>query len=343
MNQLKTILSIALIFLVCIISITNAAKSEQEYQSIFRRWMVENKRVYSNVEEVRKRFSIFKQTIDYVENWNVDEKGFTIGINKFADRTEQEVKQMLNGYISGPRNETQIEQQQESIVTALPTTVDWRQKGAVTAVKDQGQCGSCWSFSTTGSIEGQLGVANPSSMVGLSEQELVDCSKNGNLGCNGGNVNNAFKWIETNKIESESAYPYVSGKTKTAGTCDKDKAGRTPVATITSYVSVARSESSLQQASATIGPISVAIDASHRSFQTYTGGVYYEPACSSTNLDHAVLVVGYGTMSGQDYWLVKNSWGTSWGVQGYIYMARNRNNNCGIATDASYPTGAKRV
>jgi len=218
----------------------------------------------------------------------------------------------------------------------LADVVDWRTKGAVTPIKDQGQCGSCWAFSTTGSTEAAHFLAT-GELVSLSEQNLMDCSTSyGNQGCNGGLMNNAFKYIIANKgIDTEASYPYTAKD----GTCHFTAAN--VGATVAGYKNVvAGSESSLQ-ASVAIEPVSVAIDASHNSFQLYKSGVYYESKCSSSNLDHGVLAVGYGTTDDSaktDYWIVKNSWGTSWGTAGYIQMTRNNKNNCGIATSSSYPT-----
>ena len=216
-----------------------------------------------------------------------------------------------------------------------PASVDWRTQGYVTPIKDQGQCGSCWAFSAIASLEGQHFKAS-GKLVSLSEQNLVDCSqKQGNQGCNGGLMDQAFTYIKVNNgIDTEASYPYKAVDEK----C-KFKAANVG-ATDTGFIDISSgSEDDLVTAIATIGPISVAIDASQDSFQFYSSGIYYESACSSTELDHGVTAVGYGSQgSGKDFYIVKNSWGTTWGDQGYIMMSRNKNNNCGIATMSSYPT-----
>nr|prf Cys protease [Drosophila melanogaster] len=216
----------------------------------------------------------------------------------------------------------------------LPKSVDWRTKGAVTAVKDQGHCGSCWAFSSTGALEGQH-FRKSGVLVSLSEQNLVDCStKYGNNGCNGGLMDNAFPYIKDNGgIDTEKSYPYEAID-------DSCHFNRAQVgATDRGFTDIPQGdEKKMPEAVATVGPVSVAIDASHESFQFYSEGVYNEPQCDAQNLDHGVLVVGFGTdESGEDYWLVKNSWGTTWGDKGFIKMLRNKENQCGIASPSSYP------
>jgi cathepsin L len=215
--------------------------------------------------------------------------------------------------------------------SSLPAQVDWRSKGWVTPVKNQGKCGSCWAFTATGALEGQ-NFNKTGVLVSLSEQNLVDCSTS-NYGCNGGVTDYAFRYVKQNSgIASEESYQYT-GKQGSCQYRSSNKAG-----TCSGWVDIPPGdETALQVAVATVGPVAVAIDASSMLFQLYRKGVYKNPFCSSTNLDHAVLIVGYGTYNGQPYWLVKNSWGTSWGQDGYVMMARNQGNMCGIATSASYP------
>ena len=253
-------------------------------------------------------------------------------MNEFGDLENNEFVQIYNGY-KMRENSNSSEVFVADPNHKLAATVDWRDKGYVTKVKNQGQCGSCWAFSTTGSLEGQH-FKSTGKLVSLSEQNLVDCSrKYGNEGCQGGLMDSAFKYIKANDgIDTEESYPYRAHNEKCR--FKKNDVG----ATCTGYVDVPhKDEKALTEACSSVGPISVAIDASHNSFQFYHTGVYHEPKCSSTRLDHGVLVVGYGSEGEKDYYIVKNSWGGSWGDKGYIKMSRNKNNNCGIATQASYP------
>jgi len=282
--------------------------------------------------EETHRYNVFKSKLDFVNSWDAKARGFTVAINKFCDLTTEEFASLYNGM----RIERTYEPVAREVVPSGVTgdIVNWVNKGAVTGVKNQGQCGSCWSFSSTGSMEGAKFLAT-GSLVSLSEQNLVDCSTSqGNQGCNGGLMDYAFEYVISNGgLDTEASYPYTATG---PNTCQYNPANSAE--TLSSYTDVTSGDEGALETAANQQPISVAIDASNDSFQTYSGGVYYEPNCSSTSLDHGVLVVGYGTDdSGNDYWLVKNSWGTDWGMAGYIQMSRNKNNNCGIATAASFP------
>ena len=224
----------------------------------------------------------------------------------------------------------------------LPESVDWVKAGAVTPVKNQGQCGSCWSFSTTGALEGAY-YTTYGSLPSFSEQQLVDCDnhKNGgkDMGCNGGLMDNAFKWIEKNGgLCTESEYPYTSD-TKTAGTCEST-CDIVSNSAVTSFNDVHSSNDVDMMTALSKQPVSIAIEADQKDFQLYSSGVF--TGSCGTNLDHGVLAVGYGSLDGQDFYKVKNSWGTTWGDEGYILLGRGDEFNkgqgqCGMLLQASYP------
>jgi len=295
---------------------------------------------YASAEEETSRRAIFEANLAKIRTHNLEADlgihTYTMGMNKYGDLTHEEFKKQMNGLKMSVKVDTSDFDRHTFLapsVDDLPASVDWRKKGYVTPIKDQGQCGSCWAFSATGSLEGQW-FAKTKKLVSLSEQNLVDCSgKFGNMGCDGGLMDSAFQYIKANKgIDTEKSYPYeaVDGKCRfTAKNVGANDTGFTDIKSM--------DEAALQKAIATVGPISVAIDASQDSFQFYSSGVYNEPDCSSTELDHGVLAVGYDTKGKDDYYIVKNSWGTSWGSEGYIWMSRNKKNQCGIATMSSYP------
>ncbi|XP_063241694.1 procathepsin L-like isoform X4 [Bacillus rossius redtenbacheri] len=292
---------------------------------------------YSNKTEEKFRLKVFldnwRKITKHNDRYERGEVTFKMGMNKYGDLLRQEAAGSRGGaarepvraasYI-GPAN------------VALPRAVDWRQLGAVTPVADQGPCSSCWAFSATGALEGQM-FRKTGKLVPLSEQNLVDCSRrHGNHGCSGGSMNLAFLYVSENRgLDTDQAYPYTGQE----GPCRYRREGAG--ASAAGYVVLrSGSEGQLLEAVATAGPVSVYLAAAHESFRFYRQGVYFEPRCLNNNtvLHHAALVVGYGTdRDGRDYWILKNSWGTSWGQQGYMHLARDGTNHCGVATAASYP------
>ncbi|PIK46477.1 cathepsin L2 cysteine protease [Apostichopus japonicus] len=297
-------------------------------------------KAYDSAGEETYRRGVWEKNLDIIKRHNLEESlgvhTYTLGMNKYGDLTTDEFVSTMNGYRAEWGTSKKNVVYTNVNVKDLPDTVDWRPKGYVTGVKDQKQCGSCWAFSTTGSLEGQM-FNKTGMLVSLSEQNLVDCSrKEGNMGCQGGLMDDAFQYvIDNGGLDTEDCYPYkaVQGTCMYKSSCNS--------ADVVKFNDIPTgNEMALQQAVATVGPVSVAIDAALSSFHMYHSGIYDDSMCRSDrqHLDHGVLAVGYGTMDGKDYWLVKNSWGMSWGDQGYIMMSRNKNNQCGIATAASYPT-----
>jgi len=339
-------MKLVVITLMCFVALASAYPLENSFSAArkdFGEWKNFFSKVYKTVEEEERRLVTWVQNMEKIAKHNLmydlKKKSYRLEMNHFGDMNTTEYKDTMNGYRMdlkkvkfNPRGALFL----ESLVNlTLPHHVDWRDHGYVTPVKDQGQCGSCWSFSTTGALEGQM-MRKTGKLVSLSEQNLVDCSgPEGNQGCNGGLMDQAFEYIKINGgIDTEESYPYE-------GIDDTCKFSKTNIGgEDIGYVDVPQgNEHALKQAVATQGPVSVAIDASHESFQFYSAGVYDEPECSAANLDHGVLVAGYGTdeATGHRYWLVKNSWGPNWGDQGYIKMSRGKDNQCGIASSASYP------
>ncbi|XP_064488087.1 procathepsin L-like [Ornithodoros turicata] len=294
---------------------------------------IHNKKYVPEEEPVRRL--IWEDNLDFIQRHNLEYdlrlRTHTVAVNSFADLTSEEYRQLYLGYRPNQTKKTALGVHSEASLYDVPDQVDWRKEGYVTPVKNQGKCGSCWAFSATGSLEGQQ-FRNTGKLVSLSEQNLVDCD-NKSSGCAGGTMDSAFAYVQDNGgIDTEKSYPYTARK----GSCKYDPChvGATDVGF---HDVESGSEDALKSAVGVVGPVSVGIDASHQSFQFYKGGVYYEQNCSSVDLDHGVLVVGYGSGSECDYWIVKNSWGEEWGDHGYILMSRNQHNQCGIATQASYP------
>lgn len=317
------------------------------YEQKFYDWMQEHNVKPESGERFVHWLKNFADNQDLIEETNAKNLPYKLGHNKYSHLNFEEFKVAVGlglakpEQLEGPRNIHEANN-----ATALASSVDWVSGGAVTGVKDQGQCGSCWSFSTTGALEGAYQLKY-NTLKSFSEQNLVDCDnfRHGgtDLGCNGGLMDSAFSWTKKNGgLCSEEDYPYVSGTTKTSGTCVQGTSCSLDAKVApSSYTDVQKSSDSAMMSALAQQPVSIAIQADQAAFQLYTSGVF--TGSCGTQLDHGVLAVGYGTMDGQDYYKVKNSWGTSWGMDGYILLGRGDEYNrgagqCGMLTGPpSYP------
>merc|ERR1712093_409932 len=266
---------------------------------------------------------------------NAKNLSYTLGVNQFADLTTDEFEAQYTG-LKKPDNvwgDLPYLGQHKYSGAAIPSSVDWSQKGAVTPIKNQGQCGSCWSFSTTGSLEGAWEIAT-GNLVSFSEQQFVDCDKV-DEGCNGGLMDNAFKYAEKNALCTEESYSYKGRK----GTCEASSCTvGLPKGGVTGYKDVATDSAQALMEAVTKNPVSIAIEADKSAFQLYKTGVL--SGTCGTKLDHGVLAVGYGTDGGNDYWKVKNSWAATWGDHGYVRLLRGKGGagECGLLSGPpSYP------
>ncbi|KAA3453112.1 ervatamin-B-like [Gossypium australe] len=298
-------------------------------------WMVDYSRKYESKLEKEKRLNIFKENLEYIESFNNGgNRSFKLGLNEFADMTQDEFIAAHNGY---KMQDNPIMPESTSFMyenlSDVPTNFDWRDQGAVTPIKNQGQCGCCWAFSAVAAVEGIIQIKT-GKLISLSEQQLLDCSTNGgNQGCSGGWMMNAFEYISQNQgITTEESYPYQQMQETCATQINK-------VATINGYQMVPKNDEEALLKAVTNQPVSVALDGYGQSFQFYKGGVFTGDC--GNDLTHAVTIVGYGTSEeGLNYWLIKNSWGETWGENGYMRIQRDVNTPgglCGIAMKASYP------
>jgi len=294
-------------------------------------------KAYPDEAEYQARFAAFVENLRYIEAENSKSTNrYTLGLTAFADMTRDEFRTSYLGYRAPARawGDAAYLGAFKASNSSLPASVDWRQKGAVTDVKNQAQCGSCWAFSTTGALEGAYQIAT-GKLVSLSEQQLVDCAQSfGEQGCNGGMMDGGFQYVAKNGLDTEESYGY---KAKT-GICKASSGAMgIPAGSVTGFHDVKKNDEQALMEAVSKQPVSIAIEADQSVFQFYKGGVL-TGACG-TKLDHGVLLVGYGSENGQDYWIMKNSWGPSWGETGFGKLLRGPSGEgeCGIQMDPSFP------
>ena len=330
-------------FLVTSLLTVMSAATGKTLRQRFHDWVSEHEISFINTAHEYKTFSTWVENDKYIDTINSQNMTYTLGHNQFSGLDTNEFAQYL-GFAEYNLDSSHLRGSSTSLLeTDSAESVDWVKAGAVTPVKNQGQCGSCWSFSTTGALEGayfnKYGV-----LKSFSEQQLVSCDnfKNGgsDMGCNGGLMDHAFHWIEKNGgLCYEDDYPYTSGTTKSSGSCE-NTCSVDEKSKISSFVDVKKNSDDEMMKAITLQPVSIAIQADQKDFQLYKSGVF--TGVCGTSLDHGVLVVGYGSMDGNDFYMVKNSWGTTWGDKGYIYLGRgseynNGSGQCGMLMQGSYP------
>ena len=319
---------------------SNNIHDREYYENKFHDWISEYKVIISD-NKFAHMLSNFANNDDMIESHNSKGLSYELGHNQYSHMSFEEFKDYIKLGLNpvAPETESAFSVVDTNLnVTALPASVDWTTKGAVTGVKDQGNCGSCWSFSATGALEGAYQIKY-GTLISFSEQNLVSCDTIDSA-CNGGLMDNAFSWTKSNGgLCTESGYPYTSGSTGQKGTCLTTCAKNTAVAP-KSFTDVAKNSDSALMTALALQPVSVAIQANQPAFQLYKSGVL--TGSCGTNLDHGVLAVGYGKWTdGTDYYKVKNSWGTSWGMSGYILIQRGNPQRCGecgiLCGPPSYP------
>ncbi|KAJ6735577.1 CYSTEINE PROTEASE FAMILY C1-RELATED [Salix viminalis] len=314
-------------------------RSDDEVMIIYKWWLAKHGKADNGLGEKAERLEVFKNNLRFIDEHNSQNHTYKVGLTKFADLTNEEYRAMFLGTRSDAKrrlmkSKNPSERYAYKDGEKLPESVDWRAEGAVNPIKDQGSCGSCWAFSTVAAVEGINQIAT-GELISLSEQELVDCDRTYNAGCNGGLMDYAFQFIISNGgLDTDKDYPYVGDDDK----CDSDKM-KTKAVSIDGFEDVMPYDEKALQKAVAHQPVSVAIEASGMALQFYHSGVFTGEC--GTALDHGVVVVGYGTERGLDYWLVRNSWGKEWGEHGYMKIQRNVRDTytgrCGIAMESSYP------
>jgi C1A family cysteine protease len=306
---------------------------EQLMKDLYSQWKQTHMKLYGSAHEDEYRFNVFTENYLTIQEFNSqkeDSDDVELALNQFADLTNEEFGALHTGHTFSPigLGETFVFDNTQD----PPASVDWRSKGAVTPVKNQGSCGSCWAFSATGALEG-LYYINNTQLISFSEQNLVDCVTQ-DYGCNGGWPIDAMSYSAQAGIQSESDYPYKGFDGKCA--FDKSKA----YIVNSGYYNVTPDNLEQMKLAVAQQPVSVGIQANGLVFQFYAGGVI-KKLCGA-NIDHGVLVVGYDVIKGQEAYIVKNSWGGSWGNSGYVYIstddsANKGNGVCGILKMPAIP------
>ena len=314
----------------------------------FWNWIQKHQIIPSSIEHVKHMFDNWVDNDLFINETNKLNSSYKLAHNIYSGMNSDEFRNVMNFKSNSEFFKAELNLKKAPSVNKTGpeplSSIDWRTKGVVTPVKNQGQCGSCYSFSNTGALEGIFAI-NYDNLESFSEQQIIDCSliteRGPNMGCNGGQISKTMDWIGKNGgLCNETAYSYYSGTTMDSGKCVQ--CDLVPNSQVKSHVDVESSDLAMMTA-LTQQPVSVAIEADQRAFQLYSSGVFSEKC--GTNLDHAVLLVGYGTDSSskQDYYILKNSWGTTWGDQGYMYIGRgtqynNTNGQCGVLMTGAYPT-----
>ncbi|XP_063041566.1 cathepsin S, ortholog 1 [Engraulis encrasicolus] len=322
----------------CALEVLCHLSSAVSLNDTWEEWKAQHGRLYRNTREETHRRQIWEKMVLMLQRHNQEalqgQHSFMLGVNHLTDMTTEEINTLHSCLLPEDPSLHQNVTSSPQIEGPLPATVNWAERGLVSDVQNQGTCGSCWAFSSAGALEAQMRLRRGQPLTALSPQNLVDCTTPfGNHGCRGGYLSKSFVYVIHNKgIDSASFYPYEQRE----GECRYSVRGRAGYCK-DFHILPARNEKILQQTVAHVGPVSVGVNAMLPSFHHYRSGVYSDPQCNEKLTNHAVLIVGYGTENGQDYWLVKNSWGPAWGDKGYIRMARNKN-QCGISNFAIFPT-----